>query len=321
MCGRTADEVIFAIAAMFELLAVRDTVKVVASALHADVYNNATPELLLKILRREIRLNYVGRVLPNRGVILGCHAIRSVGEAQVFPGDAAWYFTCEFTLMMLNPKKHDTVSAVLLSSFRTELQLTMGFFQELYMLPDRLPVPREFHNGLWHWLVHPGDDLPPNRMTFDFSDSGRYRVVEVLYNVKTPARPVVYKHRRHVKGVAGLPDKETEELKAIRDVIQKRDAADIALASQFNLLGLDDDDEDENGAKAEQARRAAASSHSNAAQNRSPEETARYEDLKNGRAMTILKDEGKQLQCEMHTAPMVIMLQAADSGLGSLGWW
>jgi hypothetical protein len=60
---------------MFDLLAVRDVVRVLASVLHADLYNNQTHcESSAQVLRREIRLTYVGRVLAERGWSSGATA-------------------------------------------------------------------------------------------------------------------------------------------------------------------------------------------------------------------------------------------------------
>jgi DNA-directed RNA polymerase subunit E'/Rpb7 len=338
---------------VFELLLVRDTVKVLASVLHSDLYNNHTSELLLKILRREIRLNYVSRVLPGRGLVVACFAITSVGEAQLFPGDAAWYFRCEFQLIMFNPKANDAILALPISSFSTELHLTNGFFQDVYLLPDRLPVPRRFApDGLWRWEV--GE---PDAFVFLLGEPGRYRVVEVLYNVKTPARPVAFKNRgRGPKAGAIAPPKESEELTHIRQVIQKRDADDIQLASQFGLLGLDDDDwdnlddddddDDNNGGGGgddddddadadDKLDRRGANKYvmgggggsgggvrkSGSARSKDEEAESRAQALASGRAQSYIVEEDASRPCEIHSAPMVIIVQATDSGLGPIRWW
>jgi len=337
--------------AVFELLLVRDTVKVLASVLHSNLYNNQTSELLLKILRREIRLNYVSRVLPGRGLVVACFAITSVGEAQLFPGDAAWYFRCEFQLIMFNPKANDTFLALPISSFGTELHLTNGFFQDVYLLPDRLPVPRRFGpDGLWRWEV--GE---PDAFVFLLGEPGRYRVVEVLYNVKTPARPVAFKNRgRGPKAGAIAPPKEPEELTHIRQVIQKRDADDIQLASQFGLLGLDDDDwdnlddedddddnrnnggDDPDADADDKLDRRGANKYalggggggagggvrkSGSARSKDEEAESRAQALASGRAQSYIVEEDASRPCEIHSAPMVIIVQATDSGLGPIRWW
>lgn len=308
---------------MFDLLAVRDTVRVLASVLHADLYNNQTTPILSKVLRREIRLTYVGRVLAERGLVVGCHCVTRIGEAQLFPGDAAWYYKCEFQLIVYNPQKNDVVHGLILSSFATELHLSQGFFQDLYLLPDRFPLPSHFQSdkGLWLW------DLTENsELFFTLGDVGRWRVVDIVYNVKTPARPVVFKQRRAFKSV--LTGKEPQELAQIRNAIQQRDLADVELASNFNLIGFEDQasigTEGTMTYTAQQVAKDATSAVgaiADAATTTTTEnQTPRQIELRAGRAQSLLL-ENYAKQCDMHISPMVIFVQARDSGLGMAQWW
>jgi DNA-directed RNA polymerase subunit E'/Rpb7 len=307
---------------MFDLLAVRDTVRVLASVLHADLYNNQSTAKLTQVLRREIRLTYVGRVLAERGLVVGCHCVTKIGEAHLFPGDAAWYYKCEFQLIVYNPKKNDVVHGLILSSFRTELHLSQGFFQDLYVLPERLPVPSDFGaDGLWHWnITDPG-------APFGLGEVGRWRVVDIVYNVKTPARPVVYKQRRAFKN-STLVNKENDEVAAIRLAIQRRDQADIALASNYDLIGFEP--KDDNASTVTLSASAAASAFAQARLASAAGTTVattgdvvineRLDQLNSGSAKSLLMPDYAK-QCEMHISPMVLMVQARDSGLGMAQWW
>jgi len=289
---------------MFDVIVVRDTIRVDSSVLHRDVYSNhATTDTLVKLLRRQIRLTYTGRVIENHGLVVVPSAITMVGEAALHPGDAAWYFDCEFHLIMYNPAKNDVIHGFIVSSFASELLITQGFFQDVYVLPDRLPQPHVFEDGLYHWQV--GDNSP----AFALQDVGRWRIDKVLYNAKTPARPFVFKQRAKFK--LGADGKEPEELQNVRQAIQARDDQDVALTSNFDLVRPDVNDA------------AAANDHDDndpKAKRDLVESERRLRMLENGSAKTMLKPDQAKV-CGMYTAPMVIMVQAADSGLGMAAWW
>jgi hypothetical protein len=133
------------------------------------------------------------------------------------------------------------VHGLILSSFSTELHLSQGFFQDLYVLPDRFPLPSRTLNrmGLWLWDITEREQAT----VFTLGDVGRWRVVEYRLQCQDACASCCLQAASCVQELRAHVNKENARShRHSSRAIQQRDLADVALASNFTLIGFEKDD-------------------------------------------------------------------------------
>ena len=127
---------------MFKLVVLRDSIRVEPSQLGAQNEALSDDMVLHKVLGRQIRRKYCNKVLSQVGLCVTLFSIQSIGEGIVYPGMGATMFAAEFTLVVFMPRVGEIIYGTVLSSFKTGLVATSGFFQDIHISHDSLPMPK-----------------------------------------------------------------------------------------------------------------------------------------------------------------------------------
>ncbi|XP_027905575.1 DNA-directed RNA polymerase III subunit RPC8-like isoform X3 [Vigna unguiculata] len=105
------------------------------------------PRLVLPIreaIHMELEKLFLDKVIANLGLCISVYDIRSIDGGFIFPGDGAPTYTVVFNLIMFRPFVGEIITAKLISSDSNGLQLSLGFFDDIYVPAHHMPYPNHF---------------------------------------------------------------------------------------------------------------------------------------------------------------------------------
>lgn len=126
---------------VFRLVLIKDLIRVEPGQLNATSMRD--DEQLRRVVGVQIRRKYCNRVLLDVGLCVTLHEVRSIGEGSVAPGMGATMFLCHFTLVVFRPRVGDVLWATPLLSQPDGLLVSTGFFQDIHIVPEQMPIPNK----------------------------------------------------------------------------------------------------------------------------------------------------------------------------------
>ncbi|CBI32328.3 hypothetical protein VitviT2T_009366 [Vitis vinifera] len=137
---------------------------------------------LNEAIKGELESLFLDKVLANLGLCISVYDIRSIDGGFVFPGDGASTYTVEFRLVMFRPFVGEIITAKLKESDANGLQLSLGFFDDIYipvhLMPNPChcePDPENKSQVIWIW------DYQEQKFPIDGLDEIRFQVQSVSY--------------------------------------------------------------------------------------------------------------------------------------------
>uniref|UniRef100_A0A914H066 DNA-directed RNA polymerase III subunit RPC8 n=1 Tax=Globodera rostochiensis TaxID=31243 RepID=A0A914H066_GLORO len=167
---------------MFVLSILKHTVKIEPSALGRDF-----TEVLVERLNRQFA-NYV---IPNVGLCITFYDFKKYGASYIMPGDASTHTPVVFRYVVFQPMINEIFEGVILRSNQEGITISMQFFSDITVAPDKLPVVSKFDETvqIWRWeYQNENGDVTPFYM--DPGKCVRFKVISVRYqNVEPGASP------------------------------------------------------------------------------------------------------------------------------------
>ncbi|QCE04767.1 DNA-directed RNA polymerase III subunit RPC8 [Vigna unguiculata] len=143
------------------------------------------PRLVLPIreaIHMELEKLFLDKVIANLGLCISVYDIRSIDGGFIFPGDGAPTYTVVFNLIMFRPFVGEIITAKLISSDSNGLQLSLGFFDDIYVPAHHMPYPNHFvedeqgkRKGVWFW------DFNEQEYPIQETDVIKFQVQNVSY--------------------------------------------------------------------------------------------------------------------------------------------
>ncbi|KAI0034481.1 polymerase III polypeptide H [Vararia minispora EC-137] len=176
---------------MFQLSIIRDTIPIHPSKFALP------PE---RALIDELNKKYANRVLHDVGLCICVFDIREASEGKVRYGDGFLWYTVTFRLTVFRPFPSELILAKVKSSDEDGIQLSLGFFDDIWIPRIFLPQPSAFDpNERAHfWLpsaepaasIHELLDSPVSeRMYVDANEVVRVRVERDEFYDDEPGPP------------------------------------------------------------------------------------------------------------------------------------
>lgn len=140
-------------------------------------------------IKGELESLFLDKVISKLGLCVSVYDIKSIDGGFIFPGDGASTYTVRFRLIMFRPFIGEVISAKLKAFDITGLQLSLGFFDDIYVPVHLLPTPSRYEEDeenpkyfRWVWEYDEETKYP-----IDGLDEIRFRVESINY----PPIPVV----------------------------------------------------------------------------------------------------------------------------------
>jgi len=139
------------------------------------------------------------------GLCIGLHDIQRLGDALVYPGDGSAHVKVTFRVVVFRPFVGEVIEGKILSSTPQGIKVTIGFFEDILIAPDMLPIP-SFFEEVWIWKYQ-----DKHLMQMETGHAIRFRVESVQFNNADPPPTVISDKEK--KGKIDVNDqiKEKEE--------------------------------------------------------------------------------------------------------------
>lgn len=176
---------------MFNLAVIDDTIKLEACQLGSDT---------VSALTYNINAKYSNRILPNVGLCISHFDFSSISEGHLKNGDGCTYYKATFRLIVFRPFKGEILVGKVKSCDEDGVRITLGFFDDIYVSRDALPMPSGYDHteAAWFWVGNPDDDsvyddallsAKEQRFYFDKNEPVRFLVDGDEYNEPEPPGP------------------------------------------------------------------------------------------------------------------------------------
>mmetsp|Transcript_17707 Transcript_17707/g.24470 ORF Transcript_17707/g.24470 Transcript_17707/m.24470 type:complete len:215 (+) Transcript_17707:86-730(+) len=138
---------------------------------------------------------YVDKVFPNLGLMISLYELVHFEGGTIYQLDGAATFTVTFKMVVFRPFVGEILTGKLIKSDSKGLQLSLGFFNDVYVPEHALQDPSTFDEieKLWVWKI---DD---NEAFMDMGEEVRFRVAGLTF----PPEPMASQ-------VGALGDSENE---------------------------------------------------------------------------------------------------------------
>ncbi|XP_017422716.1 uncharacterized protein LOC108332108 isoform X3 [Vigna angularis] len=157
------------------------------------------PPRLVRPIREAIHMEleklFLDKVIANLGLCISVYDIISIDGGFIFPGDGAPTYTVVFNIIMFRPFVGEIITARLISSDSNGLQLSLGFFDDIFVPAHHMPYPNHFvedeqgkrvsfseesttnslRKGVWFW------DFNEQEYPIQETDVIKFRVQNVSY--------------------------------------------------------------------------------------------------------------------------------------------
>ncbi|WVF69674.1 hypothetical protein IAT40_004453 [Kwoniella sp. CBS 6097] len=115
---------------MFVLVGVRDTVPVAPKAF------DVPPALTIQ---DALNKKYANKLVPDKGLALCAFDILTAEDGKVTWGNGLMYYKVSFRLMLFAPFVGEVIVGKVLSTSKSYVRVSLGFFQDIYIVPSLLP--------------------------------------------------------------------------------------------------------------------------------------------------------------------------------------
>ncbi|WVQ69383.1 uncharacterized protein L199_007600 [Kwoniella botswanensis] len=115
---------------MFVLVGVRDTIPVAPKTF--DIPPAIT-------IQDAINRKYANKLVPDKGLALSLFDILTAEDGKVTWGNGMMYYKVSFRLMLFAPFVGEVIVGKVLSTTKSYIRVSLGFFQDIYIVPSLLP--------------------------------------------------------------------------------------------------------------------------------------------------------------------------------------
>ncbi|KMT15909.1 hypothetical protein BVRB_3g055960 [Beta vulgaris subsp. vulgaris] len=132
-------------------------------------------------IKGQLQSIFLDKVIAKLGLCVSIYDIKSINGGFVLPVEGAPTYTVVFRMIMFRPYVGEVIAAKLKDSNSKGLQLSLGFFDDVYVPFYALPVPSHSEPGdnpkqvKWVWRFN-DEDYP-----IDEESEIRFRVTRVDY--------------------------------------------------------------------------------------------------------------------------------------------
>ncbi|WRT64662.1 uncharacterized protein IL334_001596 [Kwoniella shivajii] len=175
---------------MFVLVGVRDTVPVAPKTF--DIPPATT-------IQDSLNKKYANKLVPDKGLALSVFDILTAEDGKVTWGNGLMYYKVSFRLMLFAPFVGEVIVGKVLSTEKSYIRVSLGFFQDIYIVPSLLPPNSAYDPSQkkFYW-VSPDDDgtlLTPeqlansvitDRLYIDEGEPIRFRVDSIEWQDVRP---------------------------------------------------------------------------------------------------------------------------------------
>ncbi|KAJ4972398.1 hypothetical protein NE237_005497 [Protea cynaroides] len=137
---------------------------------------------LEEAMKGELETLFLDKVISNLGLCVSVYDIKSIDGGFIFPGDGASTYKVVFRLVMFRPFVGEILVAKLKSSDANGLQLSLGFFDDIYVPVHLLPNPSRFlpdpaknNEFTWTW------EFQEEQFPINGKDEIRFQVQSISY--------------------------------------------------------------------------------------------------------------------------------------------
>ncbi|TKR95080.1 hypothetical protein L596_009296 [Steinernema carpocapsae] len=135
-----------------------------------------------------INTRFANKVIPDVGLGISLYDIKHVSDSHILPGDGCSHTEVTFRLIVFRPFIGQIIEGVVLKSEKEGVYVTMDFFDDIVVPPNRLPQNSRFDPGeqAWYWAYKPNEDEDEMKL---FMDGGKRVRVRVTKEIFTDVRP------------------------------------------------------------------------------------------------------------------------------------
>ncbi|WVR04725.1 hypothetical protein IAU60_001736 [Kwoniella sp. DSM 27419] len=195
---------------MFVLVGVRDTVPVAPKAF------DIPPALTIQ---DALNKKYANKLVPDKGLALSVYDILTAEDGKVTWGNGLMYYKVSFRLMLFAPFVGEVIVGKILSTTKSYIRVSLGFFQDIYIVPSLLPPNSSYDPAQkkFFWIAPDEDDTPltqeqlansviTDRLYIDDGEPIRFRVDSIEWQDVRPTPQSLI----HEEGVE-VPEKDPIE--------------------------------------------------------------------------------------------------------------
>ncbi|CDZ98546.1 DNA-directed RNA polymerase subunit E' [Phaffia rhodozyma] len=199
---------------MFILSEVKDSVPIFPTN-----FGLPTHEAITSYLNKK----YANKILQQVGFCLAVWDLVECGDGKVRWGDGAVWYKVKFNLLVFQPFSGEVLVGKVLSSTPDRIRISLGFFDDIYILISSLPADEFFFDpedpdqptGAHYWLVPLDEDAPSDsertKLPILNNDMIRFRITASKFQEHEPRPPS--ERSKIVDGMAvPVDDDEDEQL-------------------------------------------------------------------------------------------------------------
>uniref|UniRef100_A0A915ED61 DNA-directed RNA polymerase III subunit RPC8 n=1 Tax=Ditylenchus dipsaci TaxID=166011 RepID=A0A915ED61_9BILA len=155
---------------MFVLSTFKNAIRIAPNDLGRDVKT---------VLIEEINKHFANFVIPDVGLCISFYNFEKVGASYILPGDG---YTCTpvvFRYVMFQPLIGEIMEGTISKSSRDGLFVSMLFFHDIEIEPDKFPKISKFDENeqTWYWECNSGESVV--KMLMEPGKRIRFRVSSV----------------------------------------------------------------------------------------------------------------------------------------------
>ncbi|ORX33967.1 RNA polymerase III subunit Rpc25-domain-containing protein [Kockovaella imperatae] len=176
---------------MFVLIGVRDTVPVKPEAFEI-------PAAIT--IQDAINKKYANKLIPQKGLGLSCFDILTAEDGRVTWGNGLMYYKVSFRLLLFAPFIGEVLVGQVLSTTKSYIRVSMGFFNDIYITPNLLPPNSAYdpNEERFFWLSDPEPEdrvytqhellntVVTSRLFIDPGEPIRFRVSDIEWQDVRP---------------------------------------------------------------------------------------------------------------------------------------
>ncbi|KIR54505.1 DNA-directed RNA polymerase III subunit RPC8 [Cryptococcus gattii Ru294] len=101
---------------------------------------------------------YANKLVPEKGLALSVFDILTAEDGKVIWGNGLMYYKVSFRLMLFAPFVGEVIVGRVLSTTKSYIRVSLGFFQDIYIVPSLLPPNSAYdpQQKAFFWVA--GDD-------------------------------------------------------------------------------------------------------------------------------------------------------------------
>ncbi|XP_049848752.1 DNA-directed RNA polymerase III subunit RPC8-like [Schistocerca gregaria] len=160
---------------MFNLVELEDTIQILPECL----------DQVVEAIHYEINKKFANKVIKDVGLCICLFDILKIGHGSIYQGDGSVFSVVRFRIAVFKPFLGEVIVGTIKYSSEEALQVTLGFFDQIWILASSLQQPSVFEKSdqLWAWKyqdhllwLNPGDQI-------------RFRVEKIVFNPPTSRKP------------------------------------------------------------------------------------------------------------------------------------